>query len=99
MLAVAVFAILLAIFMFNARMRVEWKHPRIDDVVVAGALTLAESVVLYYLLLATIVARGLINPARRIGRVRRVFIYGPALGIIAIVVLFEVLDVLVRSRW
>ena len=96
--AVAIVALLLAMFVHTARMRVDWENPRIDDFVVTGGLVLAETVVLYYSVLAIVMARGLIRPSRRVGRVRRVWVYGPVLVVIALVALVELLDALVGKR-
>jgi hypothetical protein len=95
MLAVAVVAILLAIFMFNAR-RFDRRHPT-TSLVVAGLLTLAESVVLYYIALTMFIARGLIIPAKRAGQLKPVLIFGPGLGVIATAALLVVLDSLAVS--
>jgi hypothetical protein len=96
--AVAIFAVLLGMFVPTARMRIDWQDPRIDDVVVAAILMLAEAVLVYYAVLATVIVRGLVSPARRAGRVRRVFIYGPLLALIALGALLQVIDALGVGR-
>ncbi|MFI5458222.1 MAG: hypothetical protein ACHRXM_22560 [Isosphaerales bacterium] len=96
--AVAIPAILLAMLVPTARMRVDWENARIEDFALTGSLMLAETILLYYSVLAAVMALGLIDPAERVGRVRRIFVYGPVLVIIALVALLEVLDALERRR-
>ena len=55
-----------------------------------------ETVLLYYSVLAVVIARRLITPAQRGGGVRRIFVYGPVLFIIARAPLLALLDALVR---
>ncbi len=77
-------------------MRVDWEKPRFDDLAVAGALMLAEAVLLYYSVLVVIMAARVIAPSQRVGRVRRMFVYGPVIVIITLAALLEVLDALAR---
>jgi uncharacterized membrane protein len=94
---VAGVGLFLAIFVTNARMRVDWANPRIDDLTVAAFLTVSEAVVFYYCVLVTVIARGLINRAKRVRRVRRIWIYGPVILIVAVVAILQVLDVVTRG--
>ena len=60
---IAILAFLLAMFIPTARMRINWEEPRIDDIVVTVCLMFAESVVLYYAILAITVVRPAMTPS------------------------------------
>jgi hypothetical protein len=92
MAAVASIATLLAMFVPTAKLRVDWEKPRLDDLVFTGTLMLAEAVVAYYAVLAAVIARGLLNSAKRVGNVRAFFTYGPVLAAIACIALLQALD-------
>ncbi len=94
---VAAAGLFLAMFVTNARIRADWANPRIDDLTVAAFLTVSEAVLFYYCVLVTVIARGFINPAKRLRRVRRIWIYGPVILMVAGVAILQVLDVVVRG--
>jgi hypothetical protein len=98
LVVVAVVALVLAMFVTNARTRVDWANPGLDDVSTAAALTLVQAVFLYYCVLATVVARGLINPAKRQYRVRRLLVYGPVVVIAAVLTILQILDDIGHGR-
>jgi amino acid transporter len=95
---VAVVAVILAMFVTNARMRVDWANPRVDDVTAAGAVTLVEAVLLYYCVLAMVIVIRRINPAKRRERLRRLFVYGAVIVIAAILTILGILDDDARGR-
>lgn len=92
MKAVAILALLLAMLIPTARMRIDWEKPRIDDIAVTVGLMVAETIVLYYTILAITVARGLFQPCDRSRHMKRILIYGPALLVIILILIFEMLD-------
>jgi hypothetical protein len=92
MATIAVISLLLAMFISTAAMRVDWKNPRIDDLVATASWTLGEAIFLYYIILAAVIGWGLTNPATRGGKLTRVYHYAPLLAIIALVALLEALD-------
>ncbi len=93
--AVAILAILLAILVPTARMSdVDWRDPRAENLIRLGLLMLGETLFLYYLVLATVIAHGMISSAKQARQLRRTLVYGPLLLFIALVVLLEALDAL-----
>jgi hypothetical protein len=93
MKAVAILAFLLAMLIPTARMRIDSEKPRIDDIAVTVGLMVAETIVLYYAILAITVARGLFQPPDTGRRVKPILIYGPVLFVVILIVIFEMLDV------
>jgi hypothetical protein len=98
LIVVAVVAVILGMFVANARMRVDWASPRLDDVCDAAALTLVEAVLLYYCVLAMVVARRLTNSAKRQDRVRRLLVYGPVVVIAIVLTILQILDDIGHGR-
>jgi hypothetical protein len=92
MAAVAIISVLLAMFVPTARMRVDWAKPRIDDLIVMLTLMLAEAIVVYYAVLAVVIARGLLNRDRTGDRVSSLFTYAPVLVTIVLIALLGALD-------
>jgi hypothetical protein len=82
----------------TARSRVDWSDPRIDDVVVAGFMMLFEAVVLYYVVLLAVWVCGLRRRTGRETKTGRILLLGPALAIIGLLVLMQLLDMLARKR-
>ena len=94
--AIAIIALWLAMLAPTVRAMVDWRKPRFDDLFRAGALVLMETIVLYYLVLAMVMVRGVINPGERAGRVSKILIYGPVLVAITLIAVSVLLDALLR---
>jgi hypothetical protein len=94
--AIAIIALWLAMLIPTVGARVDSSKPRADDLFVAGGLVVLETIVLYYSVLAVVMIRGVINPAKRAGRVRKIFIYGPVLVAITLIAVSVLLDALLR---
>jgi hypothetical protein len=92
MAVVAIYAILLAMFVPTVRLRVDWEKPRLDDLVFTGSLMVAEAGLVYYAVLAAVIAGGVLNSPKRVGNVSTLLIYGPVLATIACIALLQTLD-------
>ena len=69
MAVVAIYAILLAMFVPTVRLRVDWEKPRLDDLVFTGSLMVAEAGLVYYAVLTAVIAGGVLNSPKRVGNV------------------------------
>jgi hypothetical protein len=66
-----------------------------STVIVMLTLMVAEAIAVYYAVLAAVIARGLVCPARRVGRLTCLLIYGPVVVTIYFIALLGSLDAFV----
>ncbi len=92
MRAIAILAVLLAMLIPTAQMRIDWEKPRIDDIAVTVALMVAETIFLYYAILAMTLVRGVFQSSGSNRRVKPILLYGPVLLVVALILIFEMLD-------
>jgi hypothetical protein len=86
MRTIAILAFLLAMLIPTARISTDWAKTM--------GLMVAETIVLYYAILAITLARGLFQSPGSTRRVRPILLYGPVLLVVALILLFELLDAL-----
>src|SRR5262245_16886754 len=92
LVVVAVVAVILALFVANARIREDWAGSRLDDIVDAVAVTVVETVFVYYCIFATVVVRRMMGPVKRRRRVNRLLVYGPFVVNVVVLTIVQILD-------
>ena len=94
MFAVAMIAVLLSLWIPTLQLGIQAKLYWWT-----GFLVFAEAIVVYYLTLFGVIARGLFKPGGPNKRLSRLLVFGPVIVILVILYLSVLLDSLARLPW
>ena len=100
MLAVAMIAVLLSVWIPTLRLGIDLKQPRpVEQWSKVGFLLIGETIVVYYITLVVVIACGILNATGSGKRLSQLLIIGPALVIILILLIGQLVDSLMRLPW
>jgi hypothetical protein len=100
MFAVAMIAVLLSVWIPTLRLGIDLKQPRpVEQWSKVGFLLIGETIFVYYITLVVVIACGILNATGSGKRLSQLLIIGPALVIILILLIGQLVDSLMRLPW
>ena len=99
MFVVAVVAVLLSLWIPTIRLMIDVRALELEQFWKTGFLLLAETVVVYYITLAGVIAHRVITASGSDKRLSRLLIFGPVILILVILYISQLLDTLARLPW
>jgi hypothetical protein len=99
MLAVALIAVLLSLWIPTFQIVTDWKSPQIGELWIVGFLMLVETILVYYITLAVIIARGVIKQVGSGTWLSRVLVFAPVSVIVLVIYVSVLLAILAQLPW
>lgn len=100
MFVVAVIAVLLSLWIPTLRLGIGLKEPRpVEQWSKVGFLLIGETIIIYYITLVVVIARGILNATGSGKRFSQLLMIGPAIVIIVILLVGQLVDSLMRLPW